>query len=1260
MANVTVDFDQGTGDITFQVGGAAAKRKNITTLNSLLDPAALWTSADEFRYEQEYINYLDTIKDGKLIPKNSSLPQGRLLGQITVTPPLHNPDGTPAIGAPLPQHAMYGNLAAVAPALPTYPGDLDNLTRLTLDNAVSQGQIEEATGLPQSNVKACIASKLPIEYVFHDCGSGPKTYCQDGFKIVNNIAQYIDPATDMQFKEVYPARGETITFSSRFMHLFGLGGPPGPAGGPANGFESEIVATATSLRNFNYQIKCYGHEFGWHGAANADPYRWVAKQAAKPDAIFTGNNEKNKEIMNRSAAYGSRTMPPNTPDTVATALASAAVNFKHCRNLLAGKEWGDKLQVLSVLVFKTLERGKSYVLLTNDKVVFTLAMSLGVRTIWNAKDGGKDTIRHFNPTTPADTLLAMRLSFPERQNLIVANNRIVITSLERLSTNTHTTTLGWKAMEGTAQGPNWHFSTEFYTKILDDLKIINNFLGSLVLSRALLDHSNANTQDGIIRIRTLKGYLEHFSFKDIIDQHGQTRSFTHLSDRYTDVLLPTWTSTEAKRSIAALTKVAALGQKIIPDPPAADTVEDAAINPLLTAARLTWDNAHQIHNLKELVKLMIYSGAAIGRWQEDPFNGGQAAVAKGSFDNHHRLARPQATSFFHAARPYPLSPQEWGAGVHPWAWQGAGPPMAPGAAGAAGAATVRRRGGGKRAWEDYFGASLGREDDDSASLGSNVPDQDEGEESIETLFKGTELNTEAFTVTDINKRTGEILTIDKNKRLRDIITLKTGLQETDSMHAEICKVFLETSEEIYIHEFDEVIEENGETNIETIKDFNNEINIVYAKYYPDYIPVFYDPRADPITQLDLLQAKLEEVIALEAAAGNPAAEIRQLAEQAVVAGNPATVSLLAAARVAASVQAARVAASVQAAAQQASAQILQAAAPVHQILEAAPGNPAQTLPQVSAAVIKLVQERIAAAEQRRTVSESASASASAAAQKVVFESLQAAASDQAAVQQILQEAAVQAEVQAEAVKLHILTHAPQTHRAPTPEEAQGEVRLLHDLGDIPGDEKAVVQLLQAAEQAAAGFSHAAAYIVVQPPQEAEAIVRVVNAALTAAVASAAAGAGAEAQQAALTAAAQAEAGAEADPEDVQQAVQAAQVIAQQAAAQAVAVGGDESAYQAADQQIQAAALAIVTGADMVAAVHQAVAEQQAAAAQQAAAQAAAAAGQGGKKKKQTKRKKKKKNTKRKGKRSNIKKTKNKKKRASNGQKKKKKKTKRGV
>ena len=54
-ANVIVGFNG--VNITFQKG-AITRTKDITTLNSLLDPAALWTSADEFKQQQKYINYL--------------------------------------------------------------------------------------------------------------------------------------------------------------------------------------------------------------------------------------------------------------------------------------------------------------------------------------------------------------------------------------------------------------------------------------------------------------------------------------------------------------------------------------------------------------------------------------------------------------------------------------------------------------------------------------------------------------------------------------------------------------------------------------------------------------------------------------------------------------------------------------------------------------------------------------------------------------------------------------------------------------------------------------------------------------------------------------------------------------------------------------------------------------------------------------------------------------------------------------------------
>ena len=299
MANVTVtvDFDELAGNISVTKGQQAVTM-NINTLSSLLKPGTTWqdaaapgrTVADQFKYEQEYINYLDTIKDGKIVnSKVSSLEQGILLGQITVTP----------------DHAgntMYGNLAAAGP--PAYPHDLGTLENAVEQYAYTLGLIEKSSGLPKSTVKASLASKLAIDSVFHDAGRGPETYCVPGYNMVNNIAQYIDPATDMHFDEVYPPRNSTISFAPSFMHLFGLGGTPGGV------FTSSIEATATNLTTFRYDIHCYGHQFSLLQGALGDPFRWVSRPrgppaSAKPEAIFTGNPEKNRDREPNSNVLGS-------------------------------------------------------------------------------------------------------------------------------------------------------------------------------------------------------------------------------------------------------------------------------------------------------------------------------------------------------------------------------------------------------------------------------------------------------------------------------------------------------------------------------------------------------------------------------------------------------------------------------------------------------------------------------------------------------------------------------------------------------------------------------------------------------------------------------------------------------------------------------------------------------------------------------------------------------------------------------------------
>ena len=272
------------------------------------------------------------------------------------------------------------------------------------------------------------------------------------------------------------------------------------------------------MTTFRYDIHCYGHQFSLLQGALGDPFRWVSRPrgppaSAKPQAIFTGNPEKNREIVNRTAMYWG---PGATPSTVARDLASNRVNFMHCRNLLAGKEWGDKLQVLSVFVYKMLEPGKRYVLLTNDKVVFTLAMSLGVRTIWSGVENHTKIIKHFNPpTNPLDLLNGIKKSFTQRKKEIFNNNKLVIKNFRWLRQHPGAD------LERKGYGEqDWHFSKEFYTKVVEDLSIINdNFLKVLKVSRHLDRYAGrVNMQDGIAHIRKLKEYLEYFSFKDIISR----------------------------------------------------------------------------------------------------------------------------------------------------------------------------------------------------------------------------------------------------------------------------------------------------------------------------------------------------------------------------------------------------------------------------------------------------------------------------------------------------------------------------------------------------------------------------------------------------------------------------------------------------------------------------------------------------------------------------------------------------------------------
>ena len=760
---------------------------------------------------------------------------------------------------------MYGNMAEVPPnqrgagfaahtepsrpavEYPNWNGS-DNDHLHALEDAIIQaadGQITTSTALPKSNGKERIASLLEIDKVFHDAGNGPEAYCKPGmYKLVNNIGTYIDPATDMDFKEVYPARGVQIRFTNSFMNLFGLGGPPGPAGGQANGFESEIVATATSLRTFNYDIHCYGQQFVQNAnPADNDQYRWVFKQGGppattKPQAIFTGNPEKNRQIWNRSrmsaaAAAAAAAAGAGVPDAgqVAVQFAIDTPNFTHSRNLLAGKEWGDKMQVLAVLVYKMLNPGKRYILLTNDKVVFALAISLGVQTIWNGMVQQVKTIKHFKPENPREILAAIKTSFKEKRKQVFDNNKQVIKNLRWLSNHPG------DALEQVGSYTDWHFSKEFYTKIAEDLSTINdNFLKDMKLSNPLEKYAKTNQPQGIVCIRKLKDYLKYFSFKDIITQGkgGRQRKFTTHSDRYTDLILPFWTQKGPQLVPAAVDAAGRINPRQSPLGQAAPVIAPAPAEWSNAGTMIgVWAIAHQFYNLGQLLTLMIESGAKIGDIYKKNFDAAAAALLGPP------QQPPQAISFFYAARPFGILPDGiFSAAAPPHAWRGPQIPAAyqqaayqqgdviivgggpkkvgPGSAAPSSAQKERRKlpdPAKQRAFKAFMAAVAKVKTNaviglkpvpnnkavpnnkgsaaptPEASLDPDIEAEAERVAALHQLYRSldamelhqiavrfqpTELNTEPFTVTDINKRTGEYITIDINKRLRDNITLKNS------------------------------------------------------------------------------------------------------------------------------------------------------------------------------------------------------------------------------------------------------------------------------------------------------------------------------------------------------------------------------------------------------------------------------------------------------------------------------------------------------
>jgi hypothetical protein len=366
---------------------------DINNIRSILDGVSS-VNYDTMIAHQHTLNYLDSIKDGT---------NAATLMQLNMYPM---------------REKTYGYT-------PIYDKDLHKLENTVTE--VLSPYIHQITWTKLKK-RSPLNEPLQIENVFRDCGLGPDTFIEQGFKEHSNIATYIDPATrDNNPAKVWPENGETIEFSPEFMELFGLE-------------NSSLKSKTVSKLKFDYNLTTHDITFSYNGkdVFGKDPN----------NNYFSGNTNKNKILKD----------------------SRADANTK--KALISLKEWGDKMQVLIVLAWKAVHSDSTYTLITCDKVVYTLCLLLGVKCIFtgaDSKSGDKKySITIFEPSDDPIGDAAKR--FNKNKEEIIKENDTHIKSMTILSNKSSSPLY----IDGVTEP--LVLKRSFYENVLTDMQIIQNDL----------------------------------------------------------------------------------------------------------------------------------------------------------------------------------------------------------------------------------------------------------------------------------------------------------------------------------------------------------------------------------------------------------------------------------------------------------------------------------------------------------------------------------------------------------------------------------------------------------------------------------------------------------------------------------------------------------------------------------------------------------------------------------------------------------------
>lgn len=319
--------------------------------------------------------------------------------------------------------------------------------------------------------RSALNHKLSIDHIFRDSGIGADVFIEGnitqrrnegGFHLYNNFATYMDPATRGPPSKVWPEPKRTIRFGKNFMNLFGLE-------------ESSLSATTKNMTNFNYHLLCNNQIFQHNGVGTDTNLN-----------LFAGNNSKNKILKGTG-------------------------NTDHKIALIALKEWGDKMQVLFLLIWKFLNKNVTYTLITCDKVVYTLCLLLDIKCILTAeiktKEGRQYSIEIFEPSN--DPISDAKKRFDNIKKEILDENKSFILRMQYLKKNN---TVPIK-IDGISE--EVAFKSEFYNNILKDIQTIQDELTNINLQLNRNESNPISVIESKIKDLKLNYLLNHFIKKTV-------------------------------------------------------------------------------------------------------------------------------------------------------------------------------------------------------------------------------------------------------------------------------------------------------------------------------------------------------------------------------------------------------------------------------------------------------------------------------------------------------------------------------------------------------------------------------------------------------------------------------------------------------------------------------------------------------------------------------------------------------------------------